>query len=65
MTLVEFLDEQHVFVIAGERSARISSIDPAELADVARSRVTRGFTARECTTYDIVPCPTLEEIRQV
>jgi WD40 repeat protein len=43
---------------------RLFTIDPTELLDIARSRVTRGFTDTECTKYNIDPCPTLEDIRK-
>ena len=39
------------------------TIDTEELLDIARSRVTRGLTETECSTYRIDPCPTLDEIR--
>jgi len=42
----------------------VVTIDNEELIEIARSRVTRGFTDTECATYRIDPCPTLEEIRQ-
>jgi WD40 repeat protein len=42
---------------------RTFTIDPTELLDIARSRVTRGFTDTECVKYNIDPCPTLEEIQ--
>lgn len=33
------------------------------LLDLARSKLTRGLTALECETYDVDPCPTLEELK--
>ena len=57
-------DTQHLLVTAlhtGE--LRKVSSDTEELLGIARTRVTRGFTETECTTYRIDPCPTLEEIR--
>jgi WD40 repeat protein len=39
------------------------TIDPEELFDIARTRLTRSFTETECATYRIDPCPTLEDIQ--
>lgn len=65
VSLVEFLDgDRHLFVVAGENSARIVTIDVDELVRLASARLTRGFTTDECTTYRIDPCPTLEDIQQ-
>jgi hypothetical protein len=38
------------------------TLNPDVLLDAALSRLTRGFTGQECATYDIEPCPTLEEM---
>jgi WD40 repeat protein len=61
---VDFLSNQRLAVV-DDNSGRLSTftIDPAELLDIARSRVTRGFTDTECMKYNIDPCPTLEEIQ--
>jgi DNA-binding SARP family transcriptional activator/serine/threonine protein kinase/WD40 repeat protein len=32
-------------------------VDPDRLVDLARSRLTRGFTAEECDQYGVDPCP--------
>jgi DNA-binding SARP family transcriptional activator/serine/threonine protein kinase/WD40 repeat protein len=32
-------------------------VEPDRLVDLARSRLTRGFTAEECDQYEIDPCP--------
>ncbi len=63
---VDFVgDTQHLLVTALETGElRKVTSDTEELLGIARSRVTRGFTDTECTTYHIDPCPTLEEIRQ-
>ncbi len=47
----------------GVRVLLLLTIDNEKLLDLARSRVTRGFSDTECSTYQIDPCPTLEEIR--
>ncbi len=39
------------------------TLDVETLLETARSRLTRTFTPEECNTYDIDPCPTLEELR--
>ena len=61
---VDFLSNQRLAVVDnGPGKLRTFTIDPTELLDIARSRVTRGFTDTECTKYNIDPCPSLEEIR--
>ena len=63
---VDFVgDTGHLLVTALETGElRKVTSDTEELLGIARSRVTRGFTRTECSTYRIDPCPTLEEIRQ-
>jgi WD40 repeat protein len=39
------------------------TLDPAELESLVRGSLTRGFTPTECVTYEIDPCPTLEEMQ--
>jgi hypothetical protein len=39
------------------------SLSVDDLVKEATQRLTRGFTVGECLTYQIDPCPTLEEIR--
>lgn len=39
------------------------TIDPDQLMASARQRLTRSFTESECSTYEIDPCPTLEELK--
>jgi hypothetical protein len=46
-----------------EGQVLIMTLDTAELLDVARARVTRGFNPAECDKYQIDPCPGLESIR--
>ena len=41
----------------------ILTMDAGELLSIARSRLTRGLTARECSDFNIDPCPTLEEMK--
>lgn len=62
-TLIHFLDNQHLLIIAQGRPALVVTTHIPELIDIARSRITRGFTDSECTTYHIGPCPDLETIR--
>lgn len=42
---------------------RIYTLDHDELVQIAKTRLTRGFTEDECATYHIDPCPTLEDLR--
>ncbi len=60
---IEFLGGDHLLIIPQDRPAAVMTIDIPELLDIARSRVTRGFTDDECVTYHIDPCPDLETIR--
>jgi hypothetical protein len=39
------------------------TLNTATLVSLARDRLTRGFRPEECATYDIDPCPTLEEMK--
>jgi WD40 repeat protein len=63
ITLIEFINDKHLLVIAQGRPAMVMTIDIAELIAIARSKMTRGFTEDECVTYQFDPCPTLEDIR--
>ncbi len=60
---VGFLDDQHLVVTPQDGNILVFTIDTAELLDIARDRVTRGFTDTECATYHFDHCPNLEEIR--
>jgi WD40 repeat protein len=60
---VAFIDDRHVDVALSDAGLLTMTVDPAELADVVRSSITRSFTATECTTYGIDPCPSLDQIR--
>ena len=61
---VEFIDDTHLLITAGfGAEAVVITLDPAELLGVAKSRLTRSFSAEECDTYGLDPCPKLEEIR--
>ena len=53
-----------MLIIADDQSARVMTIDETELLEIARSRITRGFTPGECDAYHLDPCPTLEEMRR-
>ncbi|HUG08003.1 MAG TPA: BTAD domain-containing putative transcriptional regulator [Acidimicrobiia bacterium] len=56
---VEFLNSSHLLVTPQTGpNALILTIDVDELVDIARSRVTRGFTTEECQTYlHLDACP--------
>ena len=62
---VDFVgDTGHLLVTAAETGElRKVTSNTEELLEIARERVTRGFSETECDTYRIDPCPTLEEIR--
>lgn len=56
-------DRLAVFLARDARWLEVS-LDVDELVSEAKSRLTRGFTQVECTTYQIEDCPTtLDEIR--
>jgi hypothetical protein len=54
--------DQQLMVTATHGLVTIVTIDNDAQLQVARSRLTRTFTDRECATYHIDPCPTLEEM---
>jgi WD40 repeat protein len=58
-----WLDDSHLAVGTANGPWTTITLDPAELAAVARSRLRRSFTATECQFYAIDPCPTLEELK--
>jgi WD40 repeat protein len=58
-----WLDETHIVVGAATGLWTTITLDLEELKDLAVSRLTRGFTAEECQTYRIDPCPGLETIK--
>jgi WD40 repeat protein len=60
---VAFIDNRHLAVTPQYNDLLIMTVDHAELADIVRASLTRTFTALECTTYGIEPCPTLEQMR--
>jgi hypothetical protein len=49
--------ETYAFV---DHRGRVSKISVYQALEIARSRVTRGFTEDECATYHIDPWPDLE-----
>jgi WD40 repeat protein len=63
--VVKFIDDSHLLVVPKvSESAIVISLDPDDLVDIGKARVTRAFTETECLTYDIDPClTTLDELR--
>ncbi len=57
-----WLDETHIVIGSATGLWTTITLDLEELKDLAVSRLTRGFTAEECETYRIDPCPDLETI---
>ena len=57
-----WLDETHIIIGSATGLWTTITLDLEELKDLAVSRLTRGFTAEECETYRIDPCPDLETI---
>jgi WD40 repeat protein len=60
---VAFIDNRHLAVTPQGADLLIMTVDPAELEGIVRASLIRTFTATECTTYNIDPCPTLEQMR--
>ena len=60
---VGFVDDDHLMVVPQDGNILVFTINTAELLEIARDRVTRGFSATECETYRIAPCLTVQEIR--
>ena len=64
ITNVEFIDrDRHLIITGSTGPIEIVTLDAVELLDIARSRASRSFTATECETYLIDPCPTLDQTR--
>ena len=60
---VEFLDDNHLLVVSLSDDAFIFTLDGDELREIAIQRLTRGFSAEECASFNIDPCLTLDEIK--
>lgn len=58
-----WLDEAHILIGAATGLWTTITLDLEELKGLAVSRLTRSFTAEECETYRIDPCPDLETIQ--
>lgn len=62
VTNAEFADATHLLVTPQEGSVLIVTIDTAELLEVARARLTRGFTSGECAEFRLEPCADLAAV---
>jgi len=60
---VEWLDDTHLLVTTLTDDAFIFTMDGAELIEIAKRRLLRGFTAEECASFNIDPCLTLDGIK--
>jgi WD40 repeat protein len=60
---VEFADDSHLLIVPDGGPVLVMTIDTEELLQIARDRLTRGFTPAECSKYQIDPCPDLTDIR--
>ncbi|HEX6299748.1 MAG TPA: BTAD domain-containing putative transcriptional regulator [Acidimicrobiia bacterium] len=57
-------DDKHLLVSVAGGPLAIYTLDAAELLQIARSRVSRGFTDTECDQYfGNTTCPTLQEMK--
>ena len=63
---VAFLDDETIAVAPeiGDELL-VFTLDRDRLVERALESLTRGFTEGECATYDIDPCPTLEDLRSL
>ena len=57
--------DNETLVVAPESGDQLLrfTLDPEILRQLALDSLNRGFRAEECATYNIDPCPTLEEMR--
>ena len=60
---IHWFDESTVLVRGTDGLWARVSIKTRDLITLATANLTRSFTAEECATYRIDPCPTFEEIR--
>lgn len=54
---------RHFIAEGPDGTLRIYTLDHDELVQIAKTRLTRGFTEDECAAYHIDSCPTLEDLR--
>jgi hypothetical protein len=61
---VAFVDDRHLAIAPDGGDLLLVTTDPAELLELVRSSLTRGFTATECRRFGFGDeCPTLTELR--
>ena len=61
---VDFVDDEHLAVALDGGHILLVTVDPAELIDIVRSSLARGFTEAECDRFGFGDeCPTLVELR--
>jgi WD40 repeat protein len=60
---IEVIDDAHILVTPLDGPGFVLTIDVDELVELARRRLTRGFSESECLRYRLNPCPTLEELQ--
>jgi WD40 repeat protein len=61
---VDFVDETHLAVALDGGNVLLVTIDPAELLDIVRRSLARGFTEAECDRFGFGDdCPTLVQLR--
>lgn len=59
---VYWLDDTNLLIGTSTGVFAMVSRDLDQLGDIAAASLTRSYTAEECSTFGIDPCPTLEEI---
>jgi hypothetical protein len=61
---VAFVDDRHLAVALDGGTVQVVTMDSAELLDIVRRSLARGFTESECDRFDLGDgCPTLFELR--
>ena len=61
---VAFVDDQHLAVALDGGNVQVVTMDSAQLLDIVRRSLARGFTESECDRFDFGDdCPTLFELR--
>lgn len=60
---VHWMDGEQILIATSAGSLGVVSLDTDALLNETRRSFRRGFTAAECTSFLIDPCPTLDELR--
>lgn len=61
---VGFLGDELIVIGVDGEVIRLP-MDPDDLMEAAKGKLNRSFTAVECSTYGIEPCPTLDQMTRL